>query len=633
MEIILAGRPNSGKSTLFNRLASANQKVGNYAGCTVEKKTADLLIGERTFELTDLPGLYSLKANTVDEEVALKHLAAQKKQSHIVVVLDGNNLEQELILPMILKSQGYSISVAVNMIDELKANKKILNLVGMTDLAGVPFFGISAKTGEGLNSLKKFLENFGAPETKSSPPLEKMDNESISRLFKAAKAEAKKIESANPRGPDRTAQSLRNERLDRILVHKILGPIIFIVTMFVLFQSVFTWAKPLSDFLDQSLKLLGSNLAPHIANPMLSSLVSDGIIGGIGAVLVFVPPIALLFFFIGLLELSGYLPRAAYMVDRLMKPYGLDGKVFIPLLSSVACAVPGIMATRTIENERTRIMTILISPLMTCSARLPVYTLLISSFIPAKMIFGFNLQGLVMFSMYMLAIVMALVVALVLHKFAFKEKRSILNFIHLPSYRMPDWRSLIRYVWSRINAFLRKAGTIIASMAVLLWILLSFPRTEILRPEMTTGERQKAVAVNLQNSYGGQIGKALEPVFRPLGYDWRLTIGILSSLAAREVFVSTLGTVFALGEIEGHTESLSKVLQEEKGPDGRPLYTVATCLSLLVFFAFSLQCISTIGTARRETNSWKIPAIMFLYMFVLAYGSAFAVYQLSQAFL
>jgi len=641
-EVILAGRPNSGKSTLFNRLASAQQKVGNYAGCTVEKKTALVTISEGvSFEITDLPGVYSVKANSLDEEVALRHLEEKRDSSRIVFVLDGNNLEQELILPLILKKRGYDIAIAVNMMDEVRANKRILDLTGMTDLAGVPFFPISAKTGEGVDSLKKFLAR--AVTAKRTEAAELMPSGDVTELHRNARTKARELNRLN-KGPRENTLMARDARLDSVLLHPIIGPVIFFLTMFVLFQSIFTWAAPVSDLLKDGIAALSDLLKAKVTNELLSSLLTDGVLAGVGSVLVFVPQIVILFFLIGLLEYSGYLPRVAYMVDRLMKPYGLDGKVFIPMLSSVACAVPGIMSTRTIESERTRLITIMISPLMTCSARLPVYTLLIGTFVPVYQFGPLSLAGLVMFGMYALSVVVALGVALVLHKLNFGKRKHLLDFLHLPHYRSPNWMELFRFVRARAWSFIRKAGTIIFAMAVLLWALLTFPGTYPGEADVKTqieaqtslgtpaGAEQAKIleaehaAKKLENSFGGRIGKTLEPVFLPIGYDWKLTIGILASLAAREVFVATIGTVFALGAVDEDTTSLSKALLETKRADGKPAYTLATCLSLLVFFAFSLQCISTIGVARRETNSWKIPAIMFGYMFALAYVSAYLIY-------
>lgn len=654
-EVILAGRPNSGKSTLFNRLASANQKVGNYAGCTVEKKTATVVTEEsESFEITDLPGLYSIKPNSIDEEVALKHLEQSRDSSRVVFVLDGNNLEQELVLPLVLKKRGFHLAIAVNMMDEVRANKKILNLAGMHDLAGIPFFPVSAKTGEGVPALKHFLARDGKREfsAEDSRRSAELSSHEITELHRGAKSEARRLNALNE-GPTGNALLARDLKFDSILLHPVSGPVIFLAAMFVLFQSIFTWAAPLSDWIERGVGALQDLVNNAFGAGLAASLLSDGVLAGVGSVLVFVPQIAILFLLIGVLEYTGYLPRVAYMVDRLMKPYGLDGKVFIPLLSSVACAVPGIMATRTIESERTRIITIMISPLMTCSARLPVYTLLIATFIPQRYYGPFSLPGLVMFGMYMLAVAVALLVALFLHKMHFQNRRHVLDFIHLPHYRMPNWPELFRYVWIRVSSFLRKAGTIIAGMAILLWVLLSFPRVDTTHPELiqqksaieesaTLSPQDKAAklseadaqlaSLQLSESIGGRLGKTLEPVFRPIGYDWKLTIGILASLAAREVFVATMGTVFALGSVDENSQGLAKVLRESKDASGAPAYTIATCFSLLVFFAFSLQCVSTIGVARRETNSWKIPAVMFLYMFALAYGAAFMAFWIGKAF-
>lgn len=657
-EIILAGRPNSGKSTLFNRLASARQKVGNYAGCTVEKKTATVsLEGGNSFEITDLPGIYSLKANSIDEEVALRHLEERRLSSRVVFVLDGNNLEQELILPLILKKRGHRVAVAVNMMDEVRANQKILDLAGMSGLAGVPFFPVAAKTGEGVEALKKFLSreigDGGFGDVPAAESVGALDASRITELHRRAREEARALNKLN-RGATENRLLERDLRIDAVLLHRYLGPVIFLCAMFVLFQSIFTWAVPVSDLIKAGIAAGGDAVKAHVTNELLSSLLADGVLAGVGAVLVFVPQIAILFFLIGLLEYSGYLPRVAYMVDRLLKPYGLDGKVFIPLLSSVACAVPGIMSTRTIESERTRLITIMISPFMTCSARLPVYTLLIATFVPNVHVGPLSLPGLVMFGMYALGVVVALLVALFLHRFDFGRRKHLVDFLHLPHYRSPNWPELGRYVWTRVYSFLRKAGTIIAGMAILLWALLTFPLShdehpELLRQISLAQERVAAAdaehaveaksalkvlearhsSLHLERSFGGRIGHAVAPVFHPLGYDWRLTIGILASLAAREVFVSTIGTVFALDKdaVEEDSSSLTQALREAKNPDGTAAYSLATCLSLLVFFAFSLQCISTIGVARRETNSWKIPAIMFGYMFAIAYGAALVTFM------
>ncbi len=418
MEIVLAGRPNSGKSTLFNQIAGARQKVGNYAGCTVEKKSSTVQWDGAEFVITDLPGMYTLEANSIDEQVAIRHLEEVRESGFVVFVIDGNNLMQELPLPLLLKKKGFRIAIAVNMMDEVKANRKILDLAGMQDLTDIPFFGISAKTGEGVGALKKFLMQDQRKATAATVAGD------VVSLYKDAKREAKRV-SPMVKGPQDDLLLKRDSAIDRFLLNKFFGPLVFLSVMFVIFQSIFTWAAPLSDLVESGIALLQDAVKTGIPNDLIASLLSDGVLAGVGAVVVFVPQIAILFFLIGLLEYSGYLPRIAYMVDRLMKPYGLDGKVFIPLLSSVACAVPGIMATRNIESERTRILAIMISPLMTCSARLPVYTLLISTFVPAAAIGPFQLQGVVMFSMFVLAIFMALAVAFILHRLNFSQSKHV----------------------------------------------------------------------------------------------------------------------------------------------------------------------------------------------------------------
>lgn len=651
--VLLAGRPNSGKSTLFNFLSGGNQKVGNFAGCTVEKKTARLTFAEGAFDLIDLPGLVSIKPNSIDESVALREIESAAGDSTILCVVDGNNIRAELSLPLILKNRGYEVVIAVNMMDEVAANKVILNLAGMTELSGLPFFGISARTGEGVEALRRYLENNtkekAAREATERHSLQDLPaKDAIGVLAKAQKF-ATQIVDEFVREPEVTKPLIkRNEKIDAVVTHPIAGPAIFVSIMFVVFQSVYTWAGPFTDAIDEFFGWLAEAAATMIPVPWLASLVGDGLIAGVGAVLVFIPQIAILFFLLGLLELSGYLPRAAFIVDRLMKPFGLDGKSVIPLLSSLACAVPGVMAARSIDNPRSRLLSILVAPLMTCSARLPVYTILIAAFVPATTVGGFSLQGITMASLYLLGLAGALLIAGALKYLGSDSNDQKIHFIYLPNYRFPDPRALFRFVWSRVWMFTRKAGTIIASMAILLWFLLSYPvdsgfvaqkEAEIgaLASSGLTAEQiaekqtlieQEMASYSLANSYGGRLGKALEPLLAPIGYDWKLSIGIVASLAAREVFVATLGTVFALGEVDEESESLLTHLRTAKAADGSPAYGLATCLSLLVFFAFALQCVSTIGIVKKETNSWKIPIAMFLFLFAFAYAGAFVAYRI-----
>ena len=648
---LIAGRPNSGKSSLFNRLVGARQKVGNYAGCTVEKKVAHVNWGGQELSFVDLPGTYSLKANSLDEEIALKEI--EEADGHILMVLDGNNIRQELSLPLMLKEKGFSVIIAINMMDEVKANKKILDLAGMTNLSGIPFFPISAKNGSGIDALKQYLQkleplssNIGNSGNRN---IRELSIKELEESCHAATSISHSIaDSASVSDGDFTIEK-RNDLLDKFLIHPILGPIIFLSTMFVLFQVVFAWASPFSNAIDGFFSSVSGSMHSLIPVAWLASLLGDGLIAGIGSVLVFIPQIALLFFLIAFLELSGYLPRAAYMVDRLLRPYGLDGKVFIPLLSSMACAVPGIMAARTVENPRSRFIAIMIAPLMTCSARLPVYTLLIAAFVPASTVFALDLRGLVMAAMYVLGIVMALFVAFFLKKKSKAYRANTVDFMHLPNYRLPELRNIFFYVWARVSVFIKKAGTIIATMTVLMWFFLSFPQDHAFNEKMlqeknfiaqstslSATQKQEKIQLlenqvashGVSHSFAGRIGKFIEPIFIPLGYDWKLSIGLLASLSAREVFVSTIAVVFALGEGAAEEgDSLLKKLQGAKKADGSLAYSLATCLSLLMFFAFSLQCVSTIGIVRKETDGWRTPVIMFAYMFGIAYAASFVAYQ------
>lgn len=651
-EFVLAGRPNSGKSSLFNRIAGARQRVGNYAGCTVEKKSSVISLKNSDVLLTDLPGLYSLKPNSIDEKVALQHLESVRDTARVVAVVDGNDLQSELSLPILLKKHGYNVVVAVNMLDEVAANRRILNLKGMTDVAGIPFFGVSAKTGEGVSALLNYFDHvdgkIDSSENESDSPISHLTNASVVKAVLQAGSEAKKVDAVNEYPEHVSRLNQRNQKIDVWLVHPVIGPAVLLATMFLLFQAIFTWAAPVADLIDGSVAELAGWVGGQISNDYLSSFLADGLISGLGAVLVFLPQVVILFSLLAVLEHSGYLPRMAYMIDRLFRPFGLDGKVFIPMLSSVACAVPGIMATRTIENPRTRTITMLIAPLMTCSARLPVYTLLIATFVPVTTVWGLlSLQGLVMFSMYFLGIIFALLVALALRFIRVLDASSTVDFLFLPNYRLPQAKDVWLYVWQRTYMFLKKAGTIIAVLTMVVWAMFTFPKdyaaiegyeAQIAQvaatdPAAAAALENELAAFKMEYSAGGRLGKMLEPLFRPLGYDWRLTVAVVASLAAREVFVATMGTIFALGETDEESGSLIERLRTATNADGTAAYTLATCISLLVFFGISLQCVSTIGILKRESNGWKIPLIAFSYMFGLGYVLAMFAYQATNWFL
>jgi ferrous iron transport protein B len=421
-----------------------------------------------------------------------------------------------------------------------------------------------------------------------------------------------------------------SDRIDRVALHPIFGPLIFLVVMALVFQAVFSWATPMMDVLGMGFAWLGSLLASWLPESPWRGLLIDGALTGVGAVVVFIPQILLLFLFISILEDSGYLARAAFLVDRLMVRSGLSGKSFIPLLSSFACAIPGIMATRTIKNERDRLATIMVAPLMTCSARLPVYALLIGAFIPNRTWWGLKLPGVVLFALYLLGMLGAVVVAKVMRATVLKGPRSML-VLELPDYHMPNWRNIAIGLWTRVKLFLRRAGKIILTASIILWFLCSYPRHEKHLAEMRQSGASEAVLKTeiIENSFAGKIGKFIEPVIRPLGYDWKVGIGLLASLAAREVFVSTMATIYSVEDDTADADSLRSALQSDRNPrTGKALFSVAMVCGLLVFFSFAMQCVSTVAVIRRETNSWRWPLFALLYTYVLAYVLAFTTFQI-----
>ncbi|MBI5246140.1 MAG: ferrous iron transporter B [Elusimicrobia bacterium] len=649
--VALAGRPNTGKTTLFNALTGLRQRTANFAGCTVEKASGSMTSAGRDFEVVDLPGTFSLLPQTEDEHVAFRFLSECAEAGEDLLVLcvaEASNLENDLVLPAGLKAAGYPVALVVNMIDEARLNGLKLDEIELSGRMGMPLACVSARTGEGLDRIDGLLNRKPLRADLS----EAMDFRHVSKkklhvLQDAAVETARGAASASviwPHGAVLPTLS-RSIRIDRVLMHPVLGPVILAATMFLLFQALFTGARPLMDFLSGALGAAAVALRARLPDGALASLLCDGALPGVSAVVVFVPQIAILFTMIGFLEQSGYLPRAGAMVDRALRPFGLDGRVFIPFLSSFACAIPGIMAARTIPNEKRRIVTILLSPLMTCSARIPVYTLLITAFVPAAFRpWGFDGQGVVMGAMYVLGIFMALLLALAL-KFTSLHELHPAPATVLPPYRVPSPRELARYVWARCWHFLSRAGQIIFTLSLVLWALAAFPRDAArlapieaeLAAAKAAGSAEavtapiagRLAAARIEGSILGMTGRRIEPVFRPLGWDWRVSVASLSALAAREVFVGTLGTIYALGGESNASDGLVKALQDAREPDGSRRYGLATAASLLVFFAIALQCMSTIVTVRRETGSWKIAALQFVFLFGLAYALSFAAYRLT----
>jgi len=719
--VAIAGGPNCGKSTLFNRLTGLRQKVANYPGVTVEKKAGFCpLASGRTVEVLDLPGTYSLRPGSPDEVVVRDVLLGVQSDTPLpdltLLVLDATCLERQLYLCMQLIEIGRPVVVALNMMDTADEEGLHVDAPLLERTFGAPVIPISAKTGSGLRELREAMEQDVAPprpvtRTLAAPLLQAAqkvagmlpstgplatlnrfhvamallldegEDDSLMRAVPPAirrevlalrallNAEIPEWRSHEPIGHYRSIEDLIRratlrvkpetsvrERIDRVLTHRVFGPLIFIAFMAVIFQSLFMWAQPLMNAIDFGVSALGRFIGPWLPAGPIRSLVVDGAIAGVGAVVTFVPQIAFLFLFISLMEDSGYLARAAFIMDRLMRGVGLSGRAFIPLLSSFACAIPGIMATRTIDNRRDRLTTILIAPFMSCSARLPVYALLIGAFIPNRTVLGIlNLPGLVLFCLYVLGILAAVVVAWALKRTALRGARP-LYVMELPPYRVPSWRSVLVTVRDRAGLFVQKAGTVILAVSIVLWFLASYPKNAEVKPlekelqkveqsadqAQAQGQRAEAAAsraqavhleneiagVSLRDSFAGRAGRLIEPAIAPLGFDWKIGIALLSSFAAREVMVSTMATVYNLGDADQTSVSLREKLRHAEDPrTGEKAYSPLMAVSLMVFFVLACQCMSTVAVVRRETNSWGWPIFMVVMMNALAWIASFAVFQ------
>lgn len=707
--IAILGNPNAGKSTLFNALTGLRQKVANYPGVTVEKKTGycDLPNGRRA-EVIDLPGSYSLQPASPDEmvvrDVLLGLQADTPPPDLIIFVVDATNLDRHLYLALQVIELGRPIILTLNMMDAADAQGLRVDAATLERQLGVPVIGISAAKGTGLDVLRDLMTRDVEPSMRHfreyTAPLQRvidrleqrlprlpsvpdrarrdvavamlLDQGEDDALAKHVSADAladahllaHRLDEFSPgwrsggvvgryeavtalvaeavNAPAGNHKDARREAIDRVLTHRVFGPIIFVVLMGAVFQSVFAWAQPLMDLIDWGMRGVGNVIGHAMPGGPLRSLVVDGIIAGVGTTLTFVPQIAILFLFLSVLEDSGYMARAAFIMDRLMSRVGLSGRSFIPLLSSFACAIPGIMATRSIDSRRDRFTTIMIAPFMSCSARLPVYALLIGAFVPNRWVGFVTLPGLTLFSMYFLGILAAVAVAWAL-------KRTVLAggmplyVMELPPYRMPVWRSVLITVRERSLLFTQKAGTVILAITVVLWFLASYPKggdaVRALEAERThvvaTGDTLQAQALDrriasasLEHSFAGRTGRLIEPAIQPLGFDWRIGIGLITSLAAREVMVSTMATVFNLGSGERDVQPLRKILREAVDTrTGARAYTPLTGISLMVFYVLACQCMSTLAVVRRETNSWRWPIAMLVMMNAMAWLASFAVYQ------
>ncbi len=595
--VALVGPPNSGKSTLFNRLTGLRQRVANFPGVTVEERRGRArLEGDREVVLVDLPGVYSLSPHSEDERVThdvLKgEMEGMAKPDAVLLILDSTNLNRHLVLAAPILALGLPTLVVLNMADELSSRGGAVDAEALATRLGVPVALISASKGEGLEMVREFLSGaVGVPASLDLPVLA-----DIPKCRQWAVAMGDEARYAAPAPPVWT------RRLDAVFLHPVAGPLIFLAVVVAVFQTIFSAARPLMDAMDYAVSASGAWLSGLLPASLFKSLLLEGVWGGVGSVVIFLPQILLLFLFIGLLEDSGYLARAALIADRTMRKAGLQGKSFLPLLSAYACAVPAVLAARTIENKRDRIATILIAPFMTCSARLPVYTLIIAAFLPERPLLGpfLGTRAAAMLGLYLLGFLAAFGTARLLKSSVLKSDGAPF-LLEMPPYRRPTLRQIGLRMYDRAKIFLRRAGTVILGVAIVLWVLAHLPLSGGKMPEIA-------------NSVAGTIGRAIEPFVRPLGFDWRIGIGIVMSLAAREVIVGTLGTLYGMDPKAG-SEGLQAALRHD--------LTAGGAVALLVFFAFAMQCLSTVAVVRRETGGWRWPAIQFAYMGLLAYSGAY----------
>ena len=617
LSLSLVGVPNCGKTALFNRLTGSRQKVANYPGVTVERKEGRFVgpRSGRTFRVVDLPGAYSLEPTTLDEAIArdvvLGRHAAEPAPDLLVCVVDATNLRLNLRLVLELKRLGRPMIVALNMSDVAEQRGYQLDRAALERALGVPVIPTVAVRAGGERELVAAIDAYGFAEralARERTPLAAPSAPSAAEIEATQREVRRVLTDSSYRVPARLKALAR---LDAVVLHPVAGPVLLATVLFLMFQAVFSWAKAPQNLINTGVQSLSGWLAGVLPAGPLRGLLLDGVVAGTGSVLVFLPQILILFLFIIALEDSGYLPRAAFMLDRLMGRVGLSGRAFIPLLSSFACAIPGIMAARTIPSSRDRLATIMIAPLMTCSARLPVYALLIGAFIPQRAVGVLNLRGLVLFALYLAGVASALGVAFVLKRTVMRgEYRPLL--LELPEYRLPHLSNLVLGLWERARIFLTRVGTIILTLMVVLWFLASFPAP----PPGATGPA-------IQYSIAGMLGHALQVLFAPIGFNWQISIALVPGLAAREVAVSALGTVYAMSGSSDVAGALTPIIAQG--------WSLATGLSLLAWYVFAPQCLSTLAVVKRETNSWRYPLYMAAYLFALAYLGAFATYRVALA--
>ena len=697
--VALAGNPNAGKTTLFNALTGLRQKVANYPGVTVERKEGvwSLSAGAPPARLIDLPGLYSLDAASVDEQIARDvitgRISGLPAPDVIVAVVDATNLERNLYLVTQLLEYGRPLVIALTMYDLAEKRGLKVDIERLSDALSVRVVPVTASQKRGLDDLRRAVLAASARSglvsgwclseeaERELAELIHTDGDKADRhtalreLYGDDLPEDEKRREAIRRARERLAETDGNwwqepllarydwiervsreaknevpdsqaptttERIDRFLTHRFFGPVILILVMLLIFQAIFSWASLPMDLIDKGFGALGEMARAELPQGLFTDLLVDGIIAGVGGVLVFLPQILLLFFFIAILEDTGYMARAAFLMDRLMRGVGLHGKAFMPLLSSFACAIPGIMATRTIENPKDRIATIMIAPFMSCSARLPVYTLMIAAFFSTQRVFGFiSVGALMILAMYFLGIAVAICVAWIAKRTILKSPPPPL-VLEMPPYRVPNLLTIFQSIWSRAWLFVRRAGTVILAISIILWALATFPRTEVKSadaPGIEATQTEEASASKaaerdalvqgeqLRNSFAGRLGRFIEPVIAPLGFDWKIGIALISSFAARETLVSTLSIIYNVGSSDEDESSLIEAVRKAKRPDGSPAWTPLVAVSMMVFFVLALQCMSTVAIVKRETNSWRWPLFMVGYMLALAYIASLITFQ------
>ncbi len=686
--IVVLGPPNTGKTSLFNRLAGTNLRVGNYPGVTVEGSHADLNVGETPVRLVDLPGTYSLSGRSGEERIAVDALLGirgHERPDGVLIVADSTHLETNLYLALQVAELGLPAVLVLNMIDEAKAQKLDLDLASLSEHLHLPVVAVSARSGEGVDELlpralasldrthtapaielphaleqaaktieAALPESWGGESTRARAvalwallSVEDSTEEDSPPALVAAVQEARDALQKRNIEPDQSLVATRyafvdeklvpcvrrtpnqgptlTDRLDAVLVHPAWGFVLFLAMMTLLFQGLFSWSDPAIGLVEAAIGALADGARAVMPDGLGEDFVADGLIAGVGSVLVFLPQILLLFLLIGFMEDSGYMARVAYLMDRIMKAVGLHGRAFVPMLSGFACAVPAVLATRTMERKRDRFLTMLVVPLTLCSARLPVYTLLIAALYPVGDDSNLPVQGLMLAGMYVFSVIVALVAAAVLGRTVLKGRNEPL-LMELPPYRMPRMSTVLRMMWDRTRVFLTEAGTVILACTVILWVLLTFPQVDGTRAAAMSPDELESTA--LQESYGGRMGQLIEPVIEPLGFDWKIGVGLIGSFAAREVFVATMGVVYGVGgDVDEESSTLRQRIRAEQHADGRPVYTPLVGLSLMVFFALACQCMSTLAVVKRETRSYRWPVFLFAYMTVLAWICSFVVYQ------